>query len=130
RLPARRHVSSVKGARRSGDRSSKTDCFVRTNLVSLLSLNSIGEDLVKALVAAGYAVIVKLHDRSRDPRYEHSGGVDWGARLEPILRGGGGWLADTSDACPYLAAADLMITDHSSLGFEYLLLDRPLIRID
>lgn len=94
------------------------------------SLNSIGEELVKALVAAGYAVIVKLHDRSRDLRYEHSGGVDWGARLEPILRDGGGWLADKSDACPYLAAADLMITDHSSLGFEYLLLDRPLIRID
>jgi len=94
------------------------------------SLNSIGEALVKALVDAGYAVIVKLHDRSRDPRYEHSGGLDWGARLEPILRAGGGWLADKSDACPYLAAADLMITDHSSLGFEYLLLDRPLIRID
>ncbi|HEY3580956.1 MAG TPA: CDP-glycerol glycerophosphotransferase family protein, partial [Pyrinomonadaceae bacterium] len=29
----------------------------------------------------------------------------------------------------YLAAADLMITDHSSVGFEYLLLDRPLLRI-
>jgi hypothetical protein len=37
-----------------------------------------------------------------------------------------GWL----DACPYLAAADLLITDHSSVGFEYLLLDRPLIRVD
>ena len=29
----------------------------------------------------------------------------------------------------YLAAADVMITDHSSAGFEYLLVDRPLIRI-
>ena len=26
-------------------------------------------------------------------------------------------------------AADMLITDHSSVGFEYLLLDRPLIRI-
>jgi CDP-glycerol glycerophosphotransferase (TagB/SpsB family) len=94
------------------------------------SLNAIGEELVKGLIAAGYAVIVKLHDRSRDLQYKHSGGIDWAARLEPVLRRGVGWLADRSDACPYLAAADLMITDHSSVGFEYLLLDRPLIRID
>lgn len=94
------------------------------------SLNTIGEELVKSLIAAGYAVIVKLHDRSRDPQYRHSGGIDWVARLEPILRTGGGRLADGSDACPYLAAADVMITDHSSVGFEYLLLDRPLIRIE
>ena len=94
------------------------------------SLNTIGEELVRRLIEAGYAVIVKLHDRSRDLQYKHSGGIDWAARLEPLLRRGVGWLADRSDACPYLAAADLMITDHSSVGFEYLLLDRPLIRID
>lgn len=93
------------------------------------SLNAMGEDLVKSLVAAGYAVIVKLHDRSRDPQHKHSGGVDWVARLRPILRAGGGLLADGSDACPYMAAADALITDHSSVGFEYLLLDRPVIRI-
>ncbi|MFY9555132.1 MAG: CDP-glycerol glycerophosphotransferase family protein [Blastocatellia bacterium] len=94
------------------------------------SLNAMGEDLLKGLVAAGYAVIVKLHDRSRDPQYNHSGGIDWPARLEPILCRGGGWLVDSSDACPYLAAADVLITDHSSVGFEYFLLDRPLVRID
>jgi hypothetical protein len=38
-------------------------------------------------------------------------------------------LATEADICPYLAAADAMITDHSSCGFEYLLLDRPLVRI-
>ena len=94
------------------------------------SLNAMGEDLVRALVAAGYAVIVKLHDRSRDSEFKHSGGIDWPSRLEPILRAGSGWLADGSDACPYLAAADVLITDHSSVGFEYLLLDRPIIRIE
>ena len=93
------------------------------------SLNVMGEELVRGLVKAGYAVIVKLHDRSRDRLYEHSGGIDWPARLEPILRAGGGWLADGSDASPYMAAADVLITDHSSVGFEYLLLNRPLIRI-
>jgi hypothetical protein len=94
------------------------------------SLNSMGEQLVRELCFAGYAVIVKLHDRSRDSQYIHSGGVDWISRLEPILRQSGGCIAEGSDASPYLAASDILITDHSSVGFEYLLLDRPLIRIE
>ncbi len=94
------------------------------------SLNKMGEDLVERLCAAGYAVIVKLHDRSRDSAYIHSGGVDWVSRLEPVLARSAGHLATGSDASLYLMAADLLITDHSSVGFEYLLLDRPLIRIE
>ena len=93
------------------------------------SVVSMGEELVQRLGAAGYAVIVKLHDRSRDLEYVNSGGVDWGARLAPILKSHGGVLASGTNSSPYLAAADVMITDHSSVGFEYLLLDRPLIRI-
>ena len=93
------------------------------------SVVSMGEELVRRLGEAGYAVIVKLHDRSRDLQYVNSGGVDWGARLEPLLRGVGGLLATGNNSSRYLPAADIMITDHSSVGFEYLLLDRPLIRI-
>jgi hypothetical protein len=93
------------------------------------SVVSMGEQLVKRLGEAGYALIVKLHDRSRDLQYVNSGGVDWGTRLEPILSTFGGVLASGNNSSPYLAAADVMITDHSSVGFEYLLLDRPLIRI-
>lgn len=94
------------------------------------SLNVMGEELVKRLCAAGYAVMVKLHDRSRDQEWIHSGGIDWFARLKPVLDRYDGLLADGSDASPYLAAADVLITDHSSVGFEYLLLDRPVIRIE
>lgn len=93
------------------------------------SVVSMGEELVRRLGEAGYAVIVKLHDRSRDLQYVNSGGVDWGARLEPVLRRVGGVLATGNNSSKYLPAADIMITDHSSVGFEYLLLDRPLIRI-
>jgi CDP-glycerol glycerophosphotransferase (TagB/SpsB family) len=94
------------------------------------SVVSMGEELVKRLGEAGYAVIVKLHDRSRDAlQHEHSGGVDWGERLDPLLHHYGGLLATGSNSSRYLPAADVMITDHSSVGFEYLLLDRPLIRI-
>jgi len=94
------------------------------------SLNCMGTQLVRSLCDAGYAVIVKLHDRSRDSRYVHSGGIDWVSRLEPLLKQHGGRLADSGDASTYMVAADVMITDHSSAGFEYLLLDRPLIRIE
>jgi hypothetical protein len=93
------------------------------------SVATMGEEIVKRLGAAGYAVIVKLHDRSRQADDYHSGGVDWGERLEPLLKGNGGVLATGSNSSSYLMAGDVLITDHSSVGFEYLLLDRPLIRI-
>ena len=47
----------------------------------------------------------------------------------PLLEANGGMLATGKNASAYLIAADMLITDHSSVGFEYLLLDRPLIRI-
>jgi hypothetical protein len=94
------------------------------------SLNVLGEEIVAGLVGAGYRVLVKLHDNSLDRHaVMNSGGVDWVARLKPILANGHGHLIRSADASPWLVAADVLITDHSSIGFEYLLLDRPLIRI-
>jgi CDP-glycerol glycerophosphotransferase (TagB/SpsB family) len=93
------------------------------------SLNLMGVELVERLLAHPWNVIVKLHDRSRDPREFYSGGVDWVAQLNAIMSRETAHLAAEADVCPYLAAADVMITDHSSAGFEYLLLDRPLVRI-
>ena len=94
------------------------------------SVNAMGKELITRLCEAGFGVIVKLHDRSRETQYIHSGGKDWGKELAPILSQYGGHLATGSDACPYMAAADVLITDHSSVGFEYLLLDHPIIRIE
>jgi CDP-glycerol glycerophosphotransferase (TagB/SpsB family) len=93
------------------------------------SLNLMGPALIEALITRRWNVVVKLHDRSREPDAFNSGGVDWPACMRQILRTGTGHLAEGTDVCPYLAAADVMLTDHSSAGFEYLLLDRPLIRI-
>src|SRR5215510_15923733 len=63
------------------------------------SVVSMGQELVSRLGEAGHAVIVKLHDRSRDAAdYEHSGGVDWGERLEPLLRQFGGVLASGNNS--------------------------------
>jgi glycosyltransferase involved in cell wall biosynthesis len=94
------------------------------------SLNTQGLDLVDGLAAAGIQVIVKLHDRSYDRQDRGSGGVDWAERLRrydghALVR-----IARESNGCPYMAASDAMVSDHSSIAFEYLLLDRPLIVID
>jgi hypothetical protein len=93
------------------------------------SLNAMGETLIARLLATDVNVIVKLHDRSRDRRAMYSGGEDWVARLEPIVHGRRGVVAPGHDISPYLVASDLMITDHSSAGFEFLLRDRPIVRI-
>ena len=93
------------------------------------SLNAMGETLIARLLATDVNVIVKLHDRSRDLREMYSGGEDWVARLEPVVHGRRGVIAPGHDISPYLVAADLMITDHSSAGFEFLLRDRPIVRI-
>lgn len=92
------------------------------------SLNAMGVDLVRGLKKRAVNLIVKLHDRQRDLREPYSGGVDWVATLTPLL-GPRTVLAAAADISPYLVAADLMITDHSSAGFEFLLRDKPLVRI-
>jgi hypothetical protein len=93
------------------------------------SLNAMGVELVTALLHMPINVIVKLHDRSRDLRERYSGGIDWVGRLQPLLSRGQGAMAPGHDISPYLVAADLMITDHSSAGFEFLLRDCPIVRI-
>jgi hypothetical protein len=93
------------------------------------SLNGLGAELITALGRMPVNVIIKLHDRSRDLRDRYSGGVDWVRRLRPLLRPGRVAIAPGHDIAPCLVAADLMVTDHSSAGFEYLLRDRPIVRI-
>ena len=93
------------------------------------SLNVMGEEVLRRLVDTGFTVLVKLHDNSLNRNIESSGGVDWVGRLVPILAKGRGRLITSGDASPWLVAADVLITDHSSVGFEYLLLDRPLVRV-
>ena len=95
------------------------------------SLNLAGEEIVQSLLYAGFNVIVKLHDRSLDPSEPRfSGGVDWRARFARIHVPGRIAFVDWADSSPLLAASDTMVTDHSSIGFEFCLLDRPLIVFD
>ena len=94
------------------------------------ALHTSGEAIVEHLLDAGFNVIVKLHDRSLQTSERFTGGIDWQERLSRFSTRRGFAHVIDSDASPYLAAADIMVTDHSSVGFEFLVLDRPLIVYD
>jgi len=94
------------------------------------SLHSMGDAVVRRLVDTGFNVLVKLHDRSYDLTHRASGGIDWTSRLAPYANHERIRIIRDPDATPYLAAADALVTDHSSIGFEYALLDRPIVVID
>ena len=94
------------------------------------SLHFAGEAIIKGLESAGFNVAVKLHDRSLDSDPRYTGGLDWRQRLQALEQPGRIRHVETPDVTPLLAVADLMVTDHSSVGFEYLVLDRPLIVFD
>jgi CDP-glycerol glycerophosphotransferase (TagB/SpsB family) len=87
------------------------------------SLETCGEELLLRLVQVdGYDVIVKPHDHPKAK-------IDWYEQLARFesdhLR-----LLRTPDAIPALHAADLLISDASSIANEYLLLDRPIVFVD
>ncbi len=95
------------------------------------SLNAHGEALITALgTRRVHGAREAARELPRHGRYEKSGGIDWVGRLRPLLARLGGRLVDESDVSPWMVAADVLISDHSSVGFEYLLLDRPLVRIE
>ena len=94
------------------------------------SLHAAGTEIVQALLDTGANVVVKLHDRSAVPHPKHTGGIDWMARLRPFEANPRFALARGADSGPYLSAADALVTDHSTVGFEFALLDRPLVIYD
>jgi hypothetical protein len=94
------------------------------------SLHLAGEAIVESLLGTGRNVIVKLHERSTVPHPKYTGNVDWMARLAKFRGRPRYAYATGPHAGPYFVAADLLITDHSTVGFEYALLDRPIVVFD
>lgn len=94
------------------------------------SLHVAGERIIEALLATGRNVIVKLHERSTVPHPKYTDDVDWPARLGRFLTEPGYAYGTGAHVGPYLAAADALITDHSTVGFEFALLDRPIVVFD
>ena len=94
------------------------------------SLHLHGEALVEALLASGRNLIVKLHDRTIVPSAQYTDGIDWPARLARFEGHPRFALARGADAAPCLSAADVLVTDHSTVGFEMALLDRPIVVVN
>lgn len=86
-------------------------------------LDTQGHAILRALGKLPLNVIVKLHDNSFDPRKQR---FDWAKEIPPLLTRRM-VLATGANSNPYLAAADVLVSDASSVANEFLLLDRPLV---
>ncbi len=87
------------------------------------SLQSMGEEVIQRLSDSGrFDVLIKLHDHPKDD-------VDWHARLAP-LEGPHVKVVSEDDVIPMLFAADLLISDASSVSNEFTMLDRPIVFLD
>jgi len=87
------------------------------------ALETLGAELIQAVAADGrFNLLVKPHDHPKRK-------IDWFEELAP-LEGGGVRLVRDLDVVPYLRAADVLLTDASSVAVEYTLLDRPIVFLD
>ncbi len=87
------------------------------------ALDTMGREVVEAISEAGHwNLLVKPHDHPKKD-------VDWFEELAPFESGQVRLVRD-KDISPYLYAADLLITDMSSVAVEYTLMDRPIIFLD
>lgn len=90
------------------------------------SLHRRGQEIIDTLLALPINLIVKPHDHAhRDPGCS----IDWPGRLR-ALRAPRLVAALHSDVVPLMAAADLLVTDASSVAMEYTILDRPIVFMD
>ncbi|MFQ5536641.1 MAG: CDP-glycerol glycerophosphotransferase family protein [Gemmatimonadota bacterium] len=88
------------------------------------SLESTGPEVIRRLRDTGeYDILIKLHDHPRD-RAER-GRDEIKSMLDEHTR-----MVTGFDVVPYLYAADLLISDASSVSMEYSLLDRPVVYLD
>lgn len=97
---------------RSGDAGSSVDRF--------------GTAVLDALERLPVNVVVKLHDRS-DPRYRRDLVGDPVAAFRGRAGGARVRLYEGHDVIPCLAAADVLVSDLSSVTHEFLLRDRPIV---
>jgi hypothetical protein len=64
-------------------------------------------------------VLVKLHENIASTHALKTPAASTGCLASgPILARGHGHFITSSDASPWLVAADVLITDHSSIGFD------------
>ncbi|MFQ5777486.1 MAG: CDP-glycerol glycerophosphotransferase family protein [Terriglobia bacterium] len=90
------------------------------------SISTHGLEAIEHLRALRVNLLIKLHDKSLDFRRTFS---DWLSRVKK-LQGAQVHVIEDFDIVPYLALADVLVSDFSSAANEFLLRDRPIIFID
>lgn len=100
------------------------------------SLRSFGETVIEQLLSVeGINVIIKLHPVSHTPPSSsdyalYTGGVNWAERLRKYESNPSFRHVTDAQVDPLLVAADLLVTDFSSVALEFVVLDRPIIYVD
>ncbi len=88
------------------------------------AMETMGLDVVRAIGADGrWNLLVKLHDHEKDA------GRDWGRELRALESDRVRHVKEP-DIVPFIHAADLVLTDASSVATEFTLLDRPIVFLD
>ena len=91
-----------------------------------------GEEIVDALARLGrerHRQAPRSFDRP-DRARGRAASTGAPAIVALAVRSAGSTSPKDANASPYLFAADALVTDHSSVGFEFMLLDRPIVVID
>ena len=95
------------------------------SVVSGTSLEHAGEEIIKTVSAMDVNFIIKLHDRNYR-MWRKKNPLDWRDKLDeiktPNMR-----IVTSYDICPAFVVSDLLISDVSSVTYEFCLLDRPVI---
>jgi hypothetical protein len=87
------------------------------------ALETHGVEAIRAIrKTRRFNLLVKPHDHPKRA-------IDWFSELAP-LEDERTRLVRAKDVVPYLRAADLLVTDASSVAFEFTLLDRPIVFLD
>jgi hypothetical protein len=88
------------------------------------SLETMGEKVIAAIAEADrWNLLIKLHDHPKRRK------IDWSSVVAPY-EGPAVRIVRDYDILPYLNAADLLISDASSVATEFTLLDRPIVLLD
>ena len=101
-----------------------------------LSLRKFGKKVIENILKTGNInLIVKLHPISycpeSGPNYLfYTGGVNWIKELEEFDRYENFRHVPSNNVDPLLEAADVMVTDVSSVALEFIMLDKPVIYLD
>lgn len=88
------------------------------------SMETMGPQVIGAIRAADrWNLLVKPHDHPKITT------IDWFRELAPLESERVKIIRDL-DVVPYIHAADLVLTDASSVAVEYTLMDRPIVFLD